>query len=162
MTILAMITIYLLVAGVISPYYLIGTFIMWILVSGLGVACGYHRIFSHRTHKLPVWKENIILFFATFAGQGASLFWVAVHRGYHHPYSDTERDIHSPVVHGKLHSFVGWQYQFTKNNFPVNLKYSIDLMRKTNHVWFHDNNLKILWVTTREQALKSGNKQKEK
>lgn len=150
---LGTLAIILLIMGVIPLYYLFGTFIMWVLCSGLGIAVGYHRVFSHKTHKLPTWKENIILFFATFAGQGASLFWVAVHRGYHHPYSDTERDIHSPVVHGKLHSFVGWQYQFTKNNFPVNLKYSVDLMRKKNHVWFHDHNLKVLWITTIVVAL---------
>ena len=69
MTILAFVTVGLLIAGVISPYYLIGSFIMWILVCGLGIACGYHRVFSHHTHKLPTWKENIILFFAVFAGQ---------------------------------------------------------------------------------------------
>jgi len=39
---------------------------MWCMVCGLGVAVGYHRVFSHKTHQLPTWKENIILFFALF------------------------------------------------------------------------------------------------
>lgn len=145
MTILAFITIYLLATGVISPYYLIGTFFMWILVSGLGIACGYHRVFSHKTHKLPVWKENVLLSFAVFAGQGSSIFWAAVHRGYHHPYSDTPRDLHSPVVYGVYHAFVGWFKEVTENNVIVNIKYAVDLLKKPNHVWFHKHYLRILW-----------------
>jgi fatty-acid desaturase len=143
--ILGIVTIALLILGIIPAYYLIGTFIMWILVSGLGVAVGYHRIFSHRTHKLPEWKENIILFFAAFAAQGASVFWVALHRGYHHPYAETETDIHSPVVHGWLEAFVGWQYKVTEETQPVNIKYAVDLLRKSNHLWFHKHQLKVLW-----------------
>jgi len=143
--ILGTLTIVLLSIGVIPLYYLWFTFAMWALVCGLGIAVGYHRVFSHRTHLLPTWKENIILFFATFAGQGASIFWIALHRGYHHPYSDTEKDIHSPVVYGKLHAFIGWQYKITETTNPVNLKYAVDLLRKSNHLWFHKNYLKILW-----------------
>jgi stearoyl-CoA desaturase (delta-9 desaturase) len=143
--ILGIVTIVLLIVGVIPLYYLLFTFVMWCLVCGLGIAVGYHRIFSHKTHKIPVWKENIILFFATFAGQGASIFWTAMHRGYHHPYSDTEKDLHSPVCYGRLHAFVGWQYKITEKNNPVNLKYAVDLIRKPNHIWFNKHYVKILW-----------------
>lgn len=138
-------TIVLLVSGVIPVYYLFFTFIMWVLVCGLGIAVGYHRIFSHKTHVLPVWKENIVLFFAIFAGQGASIFWIAMHRGYHHPHSDTLRDIHSPVAYNKLTAFVGWYLSVTERNNPVNLKYAVDLLRKPNHLWVHKHYLKLLW-----------------
>jgi stearoyl-CoA desaturase (delta-9 desaturase) len=143
--ILGTITIVLLIIGVIPTSYLIVTFIMWVLVCGLGIAVGYHRIFSHKTHKLPVWKENILLFFATFAGQGASIFWAALHRGYHHPYSDQPADIHSPKVYGKWTAFIGWYFKITEKNNPVNIKYAVDLLRKPNHIWFHKNYLRILW-----------------
>lgn len=142
---LGVLTIYFLAVGLIPLYYLIYTFVMWVLVCGLGVAVGYHRVFSHRTHSLPAWKENIIMFFAAFAGQGGSIFWVALHRGYHHPYSDTAQDIHSPNSHSMLEAFIGWQYRITETNNTVNLKYSVDLLRKKNHLWFHKHNLKILW-----------------
>ena len=138
-------TIALLSVGIIPLYYLIFTFVMWILVSGLGIAVGYHRVFSHKTYTLYPWLENIIMFFAIFAGQGPSLFWVAVHRGYHHPYADTDRDLHSPVSYSKMNSFVWWHYKITENNNPINLKYAVDLIRKPNHVWFHKHGLKLLW-----------------
>jgi len=143
--IIGAITISLFALGIIPLYYLWVTFVMWILVCGLGIAVGYHRVFSHKTHKLPTWKENIILFFATFAGQGSSIFWVALHRGYHHPFADQPRDIHSPVVYGKLHAFVGWYRTITERDSDISIKYAFDLLRKPNHLWFHKNNMRILW-----------------
>ena len=105
MMVLGATTLALFVTGVIPLVYLWATLFMWIMISGLGVAVGYHRVFSHRTHQLPTWKENIILWFGAMSAQGSALFWVAVHRGYHHPHADTERDVHSPVVYGKWHAF---------------------------------------------------------
>lgn len=140
------IAVCLLVMGVIPLYYLFATFIMWSLIAGLGVAVGYHRVFSHKTHSLPTWKENILLFLGTLSGQGPSVFWVAVHRGYHHPFTDKDKDIHSPVAHGKTQAFVGWQLLITEEKNPVNLKYSVDLLRKKNHVWFLNNHIKVLWA----------------
>ncbi len=118
---------------------------MWAMVCGLGIACGHHRIFSHRTHNLPRWKENIILFFAVFAGQGSSIVWAAAHRGYHHPHADTVKDLHSPVVYGNWHAFYGWIKQITENNVVINIKYAADLLRKPNHVWFFKYYMTILW-----------------
>jgi len=139
------ITIVLMTMGIIPLYYLWATLVMWVLVCGLGIAVGYHRVFSHRTHKIPTWKENIILFFAVFAGQGSSIFWVALHRGYHHPFSDQPRDIHSPFVYGKLHAFVGWYLDITEQGSNISIKYAFDLMKKPNHLWFHKNYKKILY-----------------
>jgi stearoyl-CoA desaturase (delta-9 desaturase) len=139
------ITIGLLISGTIPLYYLFFTLIMWILVCGLGIAVGYHRVFSHRTHQLPMWKENIILFFAVFAGQGASIFWTALHRGYHHPHADTKLDYHSPIAYDKLTAFIGWYFKITESANLVKMKYAVDLLRKPNHVWFHKNYLKVLW-----------------
>lgn len=143
--ILGPITILLFILGVIPTYYLFFTFIMWVLVSGLGIAVGYHRVFSHKTHVLPKWKEIVLMFLGIFAGQGGPIFWVALHRGYHHPHTETELDIHSPVVHGKLHAFAGWYYKMTKNTNKVNMKYSVDLLRKPHALWFHDHHIKLLW-----------------
>lgn len=144
--ILAAIGVGLFVSGVIPAYYLWFTGIMWILVSGLGIAVGYHRIFSHRTHTLKPWQEKIILFFATFAAQGSPIFWVAVHRGYHHPHSDTEKDLHSPVAYGRWHAFIGWLLENTESCNRVNVKYAVDLLRKPHFVWFHKHYLKIIWL----------------
>lgn len=145
-TIVAAITCMLLASGTIPGVYLISTFIMWCLISGLGVAVGYHRVFSHRTHHLPTWKENLILLFGTLSGQGSSISWTAIHRGYHHPYSDSERDPHTPTK-GLYHAFIGWANEITEEDPKYSMKYAVDLLRKPNHVWFHKHSLKILWLT---------------
>jgi len=145
--IIGFVTVYLLSVGVIPLYYLLVTFVMWILSCGLGIAVGYHRVFSHRTHVLPAWKENVIMSFAVFSGQGSSIFWTALHRGYHHQYTDTDRDIHSPISKGIWTSFIGWYSLITEKNSPVKLKYAIDLLKKRNHRWFSKHHLKILWWT---------------
>lgn len=144
-SILGIITIILLINGTIPLYYLISTLVMWFLVCGLGIAVGYHRVFSHKTHSLPKWKENILLFFAAFAGQGGSIFWTALHRGYHHPHADKERDLHSPVIYGKMNAFVGWYFKLVEEQNPISLKYAADLIRKKNHLFFDRHHRKILW-----------------
>ena len=144
--ILGISTIAMLATGVIPLYYLWATLVMWALCSGLGIAVGYHRVFSHLTHKLPAWKENIILFFGTFAGQSSVIFWVALHRGYHHPFSDTKKDLHSPVAYSNYEAFMGWFTRVTEANNPVKLKYAVDLMRKPNVVFFHKHYYKIFWL----------------
>ena len=143
--ILGILTIGLLLSSIIPLTYLIFTVLGWTLIAGLGVAVGYHRIFSHNTHpNIPLWKENIILFFGTLSGQGSSITWTAIHRGYHHRYSDTDKDLHSPK-HGVYHAFFGWATKITENN-SINLKYASNLLRKSNHIWFHSHQMKILWI----------------
>lgn len=145
--ILGTLTIAFFINNIIPYYYLFFTFINWSLIAGLGVAVGYHRIFSHNTHpNLPRWKENIILFFGTLSGQGSSVTWSAIHRGYHHKWSDTDRDLHSPKK-GLYYAFFGWTTQITETNPIVNLKYAGSLLRKSNHLWFHKYQMKILWMT---------------
>ena len=140
-------TIGFLLTDLISTWYLFVTMIGWILISGLGIAVGYHRIFSHGTHlDLPRWKENLILFLGALGGQGSSITWAAIHRGYHHRCSDTERDLHSPK-HGIFHAFFGWTTKITENNSGINFKYASNLLRKSNHVWFHKHQLRIIWIT---------------
>lgn len=151
--VIGIITLILFANNLIPLYYLWFTLIGWILIAGLGVAAGYHRIFSHNTHpNLPTWKENIILFFGSMSGQGSSITWTAIHRGYHHNVSDTEKDIHTPLK-GRFYSFFGWTTKITENNPNINMKYSVSLLRKPNHVWFHKHQMTILWTVPLVTAL---------
>jgi len=134
----------LIAVGEIEYYYFAYTFVGWVLICGLGIAAGYHRIFAHKTHDLPRWKENLILFFGALGGQGSSIMWSALHRGYHHAHTDTPKDLHSPV-NGLFQSFMGYTLKMTEESNIPNYKYSIDLIKKPNHLWFHKNILKIQW-----------------
>ena len=144
---LALLTVCLFIAGAIPLAYLWLTLVGWVLTAGLGVAVGYHRVFAHNNYSnLPRWKENFILFWGTMSGQGSAITWTAIHRGYHHKHSDTDRDIHSPV-HGYYHAFFGWATKITEESNVINLKYAANLLRKKNIIWFHENQMNILWLT---------------
>lgn len=122
--------------------YLFLTAIFWILLSGLGIAVGFHRVYSHRCYDLKPWLDNFILFCGTLACQSSSLTWAATHIGYHHPHSDTDKDLHSPKK-GIWHAFLGWT--FLVNQHSVNHKYAVRLLRNPVHLFFHKNYFRIVW-----------------
>lgn len=121
---------------------LIGLMGFWILHSGLGISVGFHRVFSHRTHRPKKWLNLFLLFAGTGAGQGSSISWVAVHRN-HHRYTETDRDIHSPV-HGKWNAWFGWYRKLTEKT--INHRFAIDLMRDPLHVFLHRHYFKVFWT----------------
>ncbi|CAN1731580.1 Palmitoyl-monogalactosyldiacylglycerol delta-7 desaturase, chloroplastic [Linum perenne] len=73
----------------------------------LGINLSYHRNLSHKSFKFsPKWLEYLFAYFAAHALQGDPLFWVSNHR-FHHQYTDTERDPHSPNS-GFWYSHISW------------------------------------------------------
>ncbi|MCC2679901.1 MAG: hypothetical protein K0R29_2477 [Pseudobdellovibrio sp.] len=121
---------------------LIMVLIGWICIGGYGIAVGHHRLLSHRSFKTHPLIEKLISYFGLLAGQGSGLFWVAVHRGAHHPYADTEKDLHSPI-HGKFNSYVGWQMRLDPRK--VSFKKCGSLLSDPWHVFLHKHYIKIFW-----------------
>ncbi len=94
----------------IQWHWFSGSLFCFFLFDSLGIEIGVHKLLCHRSFStLKIWT-NVLAFLSIFAGQGSPLLWVAVHMGSHHPYSDTERDIHSPV-HGRFYSFIAWYWR---------------------------------------------------
>jgi stearoyl-CoA desaturase (Delta-9 desaturase) len=71
------------------------------------ITAGYHRYFSHRSFKLDRIPQFILAWLCMATAQKGILWWAANHRD-HHVYSDTEKDLHSPVVRGFWYSHIGW------------------------------------------------------
>ena len=72
-----------------------------------GVTAGYHRYFSHRSYKLARVPQFLMAFLAETSGQKGVLWWAAHHRE-HHQFSDTPRDVHSPIQKGFWWAHMGW------------------------------------------------------
>jgi stearoyl-CoA desaturase (delta-9 desaturase) len=70
------------------------------------ITAGYHRYFAHRSYRLPRWAQLVMAVGGTTAVQKGPLWWAAHHRD-HHRWSDTDRDVHSPI-RGFWWSHVGW------------------------------------------------------
>jgi len=82
-------------------------FILYV-ITGVGITFGFHRLFTHRSFKVPKWIEYIAALSGTLALQGCLLKWVAHHR-MHHSYSDHEKDPHDSS-RGFWFSHVLWTF----------------------------------------------------
>lgn len=76
-------------------WWLFGLF-MHFCYGGLGITVGQHRLFSHRSFKVSLWKERVLAILGALSGAGSSIGWTTVHHA-HHAYTDTPRDPHSPT-----------------------------------------------------------------
>jgi len=124
----------------ISNFNLLLFFIGWFTIGCIGLEIGLHRYFSHKSFKLTKFLENVLATISIFAAQGGPLWWSSSH-SHHHKFTDTDKDIHSPVQ-GKFFSFIGWY--FKSNN--VKIKKSI-LLKNQYLKYIHKNHIKIYWTT---------------
>lgn len=89
------------------------------LVSGHGVAAGYHRMCTHRAFRARRVTKIALVFAGGLAFEGGVLGWSANHRR-HHAFTDVTGDPHSPhlsgtswrgQVRGALHAHLGWLFR---------------------------------------------------
>jgi stearoyl-CoA desaturase (Delta-9 desaturase) len=67
----------------------------------------YHRYFAHRSYRTSRPFQLLLAWLGTTAAQKGPLWWASTHRE-HHKYSDTERDVHSPLRRGFWYAHMGW------------------------------------------------------
>ncbi|MCA9709996.1 MAG: acyl-CoA desaturase [Myxococcales bacterium] len=85
------------------------------------VTGGYHRYFSHRSFKTGRIMQFVFAFGASTSAERGVLWWAAHHRD-HHRYSDTERDVHSPVRWGFWHAQVMWFFDDNDRYDPAKIR----------------------------------------
>ncbi|MGH6653965.1 MAG: acyl-CoA desaturase [Actinocrinis sp.] len=94
------------------------------LISGAGIAVGYHRLFTHRSFKARRPLRIVLAVAGSLAVEGSPVQWVANHRR-HHAFSDREGDPHSPwrfgtdtraLLKGLLYAHIGWMLKRELSN----------------------------------------------
>jgi stearoyl-CoA desaturase (delta-9 desaturase) len=140
--------LYEIFAGQAPAWWWIATVTGYVCIKMLGVSAGYHRLFSHAGYKVNIVVKRILLFFGILAGQGSPIFWIGIHRGYHHRYADKPGDAHSPND-GFWHSYIGWMFTRSK----MSIRSVVDLLRDPDMVYAHRHYIKILWATNIVLAL---------
>jgi stearoyl-CoA desaturase (delta-9 desaturase) len=139
--------------GVISPYstafvaiHLSCFAVIWTgwssraLVLGLAlyvvrifaIGAGYHRYFAHRAYRTSRAFQFALALLSLMSAQRGVLWWAAKHRQ-HHMHSDTDADLHSPVLRGFLYAHVGWIFLSRNNHTDYGLVR--DLARCKELVW---------------------------
>ncbi len=147
---LAIVAISLIGLRFVTPHWLFATLLGWFLISGFGIAIGFHRYFSHNAFQTYPIIEKILAYLGCLGAQGSPIFWTALHNGSHHRFSDTAKDIHSPF-HGKWHAYMGWQIYLKPEEVPF--RYGAALLKKKYLKFLHKNYTKIFWASALVLAL---------
>ena len=105
--IICSIPVSLIVAYYTSWWWIIFGFIWFRLIGILFVSIGLHRYFSHRSFNTGPKRHAMLVIGSVLTGNGSPLAFATKHM-HHHMYSDTEKDIHSPVIDGALHAALLW------------------------------------------------------
>jgi stearoyl-CoA desaturase (delta-9 desaturase) len=142
MQVLGLHAVYTILSGSAPDYWWIYSLIGYICFMIIGIAAGYHRLFSHRSFTVNKFIKRIILYFGILGGQGSPIMWVAMHRGYHHRHADTEKDLHSPV-HGIWHSYMGWMFKYPR----ISLRSALDLTHDPDMLFAHKHYIWIIYIT---------------
>ena len=116
-------------SGVTVEAAIVAVVLFWVRM--FGVTGGYHRYFSHRTYKTGRVFQFILALLAMSSAQRGVLWWAAHHRD-HHKYSDSDRDVHSPVKWGFWHAHFGWIWD---RNDKTNFHRVKDLAKYPELVW---------------------------
>jgi stearoyl-CoA desaturase (delta-9 desaturase) len=94
------------------------------LITGLGIAVGFHRYLTHGSFKATRWLRVTLTVAGTLAMEGEPSRWVADHRR-HHAFSDRDGDPHSPwrygesvrgLAKGLLYAHCGWFFDGAQTN----------------------------------------------
>lgn len=127
-------------------YIAIGYFCLMML----GVTIGYHRLISHRSFETHPIFSYLVTIFGMLAGQGSPIFWTVTHRCLHHPYSDTDRDPHTPLK-GFFHSWFLWLWKIEESDMRTTK--IVDLIRDPFIVFCHKHYMKLYWLMNLAIAL---------
>jgi len=131
-----------IINGTAFPSWWIYTGIGYFCLAILGISAGYHRLFCHRSYQTFLPIKYILLWFAILAGQGSPIYWIGIHKGYHHRHADTDNDAHSPKK-GFWHSYILWMFTMRKMSIrPVTY-----LLRDKLMVYSHRHYQFIFWIS---------------
>ena len=122
---------------------IVAIILLWIIIGGIGLEIGFHRTLSQKQFTITPFTEKCICLLACYSMNGSPTFWRAMHNGYHHPYSDTKRDFHSPKFNGKFMAYVGYINNLDK------LKYlgCKDIIGDPFYKFVNHYYILILWLT---------------
>ncbi len=115
-----------------------------LVLSGLSITAGYHRLWSHRTYR-AAWPLRVFLaVFGTFSLQNSILIWAARHRIHHRYVDDVERDPHS-IKTGFWHAHIGWMVRHWPTS-QVDFSQVRDLERDPVVMWQHRHYWSLVWL----------------
>jgi stearoyl-CoA desaturase (delta-9 desaturase) len=118
---------------------------IFLVLNGIGIGSGYHRLWSHRTYK----AHPILQWFLAISGgmslQNSIIVWCARHRVHHKDVDDNDKDPYS-IGRGFWFAHIGWMLRDYESGI---IDYSVvrDLERDPVAAWQHRWYWTLVWVT---------------
>jgi stearoyl-CoA desaturase (delta-9 desaturase) len=120
-------------------------FAIFVVLNGIGIGSGYHRLWSHRTYEAHPALRWFLAVMGGMALQNSILIWCARHRVHHRDVDDNEKDPYS-IGRGFWFAHIGWML---RDYASGDVDYSLvrDLEKDPVVAWQHRWYWTLAWVT---------------
>jgi fatty-acid desaturase len=132
------------IAGYSSAHWLWLVYPSWFVLGHIGVGIFIHRYYSHKSFETYDWVARLGGYLGMLAGLGSPVVYKVIHMGYHHPFSDTENDPHTPTK-GFWWAYWKWQLQRTEFTEFSRVGVAKSLMRDPWIRFYHNYYYRIYW-----------------
>jgi stearoyl-CoA desaturase (delta-9 desaturase) len=122
-----------------------GFFGLFMILTGVGIGSGYHRLWSHRTYEASPALQWFLAIVGGMSLQNSILIWSARHRVHHRYVDDDDKDPYS-IGRGFWFAHIGWMLKDYKSG---EVDYSVvpDLEKNPIVMWQHRHYLELVLVT---------------
>ena len=120
-------------------------FFVFLLLGGIGIGSGYHRLWSHRAYRAHPMLQWFLAIIGGMSLQNSILVWCARHRVHHRDVDDDEKDPYS-IGRGFWFAHIGWML---KDYESGEIDYSVvrDLQQNPVVMWQHRNYVALVLAT---------------
>ena len=129
-------------------------FAIFLVLNGIGIGSGYHRLWSHRTYEAHPLLRAFLAVMGGMALQNSIIVWSARHRVHHRDVDDNDKDPYS-IGRGFWFAHIGWMLK----DYPSGeVDYSLvrDLEKDPIAAWQHRWYWTLVWVTNLAMPLLLG------
>jgi len=118
---------------------------IFVVLNGIGIGSGYHRLWSHRTYDAHPALRWMLAVMGGMSLQNSIIVWCARHRIHHKDVDDNDKDPYS-IGRGFWFAHVGWMLRDYKSGV---VDYSVvkDLYRDPVAAWQHKWYWTLVWAT---------------
>lgn len=118
---------------------------IFLVLNGIGIGSGYHRLWSHRTYDAHPVLKWLLAVMGGMSLQNSIIVWSARHRVHHRDVDNNDKDPYS-IGRGFWFAHIGWMLRNYKSG---EVDYSVvrDLQRDPVAAWQHRWYWTLVWTT---------------
>jgi stearoyl-CoA desaturase (delta-9 desaturase) len=118
---------------------------VFLVLNGIGIGSGYHRLWSHRTYKAHPALQWFLAIMGGMSLQNSIIIWCARHRIHHRDVDDNDKDPYS-IGRGFWFAHIGWMLRDYESG-AVDYSVVRDLERDPVAAWQHRWYWTLVWTT---------------